>query len=100
MEGRKSSWRLIGEKLGLGGNALGTSYWKGGLTRVNERGGEIMNLPNGTQIIPHDVSRRVFNNRSVTVNIKVQGNMIGNKEYAREMGDIIVNRLIVALDNY
>ena len=59
-----------------------------------------MNLPNGTQIIPHDVSRRVSNNRSVTVNINVQGNMIGNKEYAREMGDIIVNRLIVALDNY
>lgn len=99
-KGGKAVVGWIGEKLGLGGNALGTSYWKGGLTRVNERGGEIMNLPNGTQIIPHDVSRRVSNNRPVTVNINVQGNMIGNKEYAREMGDIIVNRLIVALDNY
>ena len=99
-KGGKAVGGWIGEKLGLGGNVLGTSYWKGGLTRVNERGGEIMNLPNGTQIIPHDVSRRVSNNRSVTVNINVQGNIIGNKEYAREMGDIIVNRLIVALDNY
>ncbi len=40
----------------LGANAKGTDYWRGGLTRVNEEGGEIMNLPRGTQIIPHDVS--------------------------------------------
>ena len=40
----------------LPGNANGTNNWRGGLTRVNERGGEIMNLPRGTQIIPHDVS--------------------------------------------
>jgi len=26
---------------------------------VNERGGEIMNLPKGTQIIPHDISKRM-----------------------------------------
>lgn len=38
------------------GNASGTDNWRGGLTRVNELGGEIMNLPRGTQIIPHDVS--------------------------------------------
>lgn len=38
------------------GNAKGTSFWRGGWTRVNEEGGEIMNLPRGTQIIPHDVS--------------------------------------------
>lgn len=41
----------------VAGNASGTSYWQGGLTRVNESGGEIMNLPSGTQIIPHDASR-------------------------------------------
>ena len=38
------------------GNANGTDYWHGGLTRINEEGGEILNLPRGTQIIPHDVS--------------------------------------------
>ena len=43
----------------LRGNALGTSYFSGGLTRVNERGGEIIDLPSGTQIIPHDVSLRM-----------------------------------------
>ena len=43
----------------LGANANGTDNWSGGLTKVNERGGEIMNLPRGTQIIPHDVSMRM-----------------------------------------
>lgn len=43
----------------LGQNANGTNNWRGGLTQVNERGGEIMNLPRGTQIIPHDISKRM-----------------------------------------
>lgn len=45
---------------GFGRNALGTSSWRGGLTSVNEFGGEIMNLPRGTQIIPHDLSKRMM----------------------------------------
>jgi len=40
----------------VGKNAVGTDFWRGGLTRINEEGGEILNLPRGTQIIPHDVS--------------------------------------------
>lgn len=42
----------------LPGNANGTPFFSGGLTKVNERGNEIMNLPRGTQIIPHDLSKR------------------------------------------
>lgn len=83
----------------LSGNALGTSYWKGGYTRVNERGGEIMNLPSGTQIIPHDVSQRVARGRSINVNVTIAGNVIGNREYADEMGDVIVQKLLAAMDN-
>lgn len=45
--------------LGLPTNANGTNNFAGGLTQVNERGGEIMNLPGGTQIIPHDISKRM-----------------------------------------
>lgn len=37
-------------------NAKGTAFFQGGWTRVHEQGGEILNLPRGTQIIPHDVS--------------------------------------------
>ena len=83
----------------IGGNALGTSYWKGGLTRVNERGGEILNLPSGTQIIPHDVSKRVAGGQTVQVYVTVQGNIIGSRQYADELGETIVQRILRALDN-
>ncbi|SFY23620.1 hypothetical protein SAMN04244548_03197 [Paracoccus pantotrophus] len=43
----------------IGANANGTNNWRGGLTRINERGGEIVDLPSGTRIIPHDVSMRM-----------------------------------------
>lgn len=81
------------------GNALGTSYWRGGLTRVNERGGEIISLPNGTQIIPHDVSARMAGGPQVTVNVTVAGNVIGNRQYADELGETIVRNIIRAWDN-
>ncbi|MCL4069000.1 hypothetical protein M3484_20800 [Pseudomonas sp. GX19020] len=51
--------RFIGGLMNVGANAGGTNNWRGGLTRINELGGEIMNLPEGTQIIPADVSKRI-----------------------------------------
>lgn len=93
-------------KLNLGGvksitgNATGTNYFEGGLTHINENGGEIVNLPNGTQIIPHDVSQKmVGGGNNVTVNVNVAGNMVGNAEFADEIGDIITGRVQMALAN-
>lgn len=80
------------------GNATGTSYFPGGWTRINERGGEIVNLPGGTQIIPHDVSRRAVG-QTVKVYVTVQGNVIGNKAYAEELGEIVGRRILQALRN-
>ncbi|WP_406735895.1 phage tail tape measure protein [Thioclava sp. GXIMD4215] len=54
----KMAGGLLGA-LGIGANANGTNNWRGGLSYVNERGSEIMNLPRGTQVIPHDVSMRM-----------------------------------------
>lgn len=96
-EGGKGAISWVAGK--LAGNALGTSYWRGGLTRVNERGGEIINLPSGTQIIPHDVSTRMVQGGGVTVNVTVMGNMIGNEQYADEMGEIIVGKILAAHGN-
>lgn len=96
-EGGKGAISWVSGK--LAGNALGTSYWRGGLTRVNERGGEIINLPSGTQIIPHDVSTRMVQGGGVTVNVTVMGNMIGNEQYADEMGEIIVGKILAAHGN-
>ncbi len=83
----------------LEGNALGTPYWRGGYTRVNERGGEIMNLPSGTQIIPHDVSVKQAGGRSVTVNVNIQGNVIGNREYTEQVGEYVGRKVLAALGN-
>lgn len=36
----------------------GTDDWEGGFARINEAGrGELVNLPNGAQVIPHDLSK-------------------------------------------
>lgn len=50
-----SFWDSVWATL-IGANASGTNDWRGGLTFINEKGGEIVNLPRHTQIIPHDVS--------------------------------------------
>lgn len=73
---------------GLGKNASGTPSWRGGLTSINEVGGEIVDLPTGTRIIPHDVSMRMAeslqgsstaSSGAATMNINVNG-ATGNAE--------------------
>lgn len=96
-KGSKSAVSWIADK--LQGNALGTPYFRGGYTRVNERGGEIMRLPNGTQIIPHDVSVKQAGGRSVTVNVTIQGNIIGNREYTEQVGEYVGRKVLAALGN-
>lgn len=79
------------------GNATGTPYFAGGLTRINEGGrGEIVNLPNGTQIIPHDVAKKSQGGTSIAVNLTVQGNLIGNRAFMEQTGDYIVSKIIAA----
>lgn len=83
----------------VGHNAVGTNYWRGGLTRVHERGGEIINLPGGTQIIPHDVSQRMAGGRTVNVYVTIQGNVVGNRQFAREVGEEVAGQILEQLDN-
>lgn len=96
-KGGKSAVSWVADR--LDGNAMGTPYWRGGYTRVNERGGEIMNLPSGTQIIPHDVSVKAAGGRSVTVNVTIQGNVIGNREYTEQVGEYVGRKVLAALGN-
>ncbi|NMM52155.1 hypothetical protein [Paenibacillus aquistagni] len=78
----------------------GTSYFKGGLARTDEAGGEIKALPNGTKIIPHDLSKRMLGGQGgVNVYVTVQGNVIGNEQYANQMGDYIARKIMLALGN-
>ena len=81
----------------FGGHATGTPYFKGGLTSINEGGrGEVVNLPNGTQIIPHDVAKKMGSGTSVVVNLTIQGNVIGNRQYMEQTGDYIAKKILAA----
>jgi len=46
--------------MGIGHNAAGTDNWRGGPTWVNERGGEIIDLPSGSRVIPADKSEKML----------------------------------------
>ena len=45
---------------GIGHNATGTMNWKGGWTEINERGGEIVDLPSGSRIYPAQTTERII----------------------------------------
>ena len=81
-----------------GGHATGTPYFKGGPTRINEGGrGEIVDLPNGTRIIPHDVAKKAQQGApSIVVNLTIQGNVIGNRQYMEQTGDYIAKKILAA----
>ena len=36
--------------------AKGTDWWKGGIVQISEKGGEIVDLPRGSRVYPHDKS--------------------------------------------
>jgi len=49
--------------------ANGTENWQGGIVNINEEGGEIVDLPRGTRVIPHDVSMEMAKNGGVSISI-------------------------------
>lgn len=88
------NWALSGAR-----NALGTSYFRGGPTWINERGPELVSLPGGSKVMTADKTKQALGGRAAHVYVTVQGNVIGNERYADELGDHIVGKVIAALDN-
>ena len=67
---------------------------------MHEHGGEVMQLPNGTQIVPHDVSVKAAGKKApVTINLTIQGNVLGNQEFCDEIGNMIFNQVQMAMAN-
>ena len=54
-QGGLSLWEAAWYNFVVGHNAAGTNDWRG-LPYVHEQGGELINLPQHTQIVPHDLS--------------------------------------------
>ena len=81
-----------GNQIQIGRNAAGTNNWRGGLTWVHEEGGEIMDLPRGTRIIPHDVSMEMArsggNSRGEVYNFQ-PGSIIIDAKNVKEFNDVV-----------
>ena len=84
-------------------HALGTAYFKGGTTGINEGGkNETAILPAGTKIMSHEESKTLekkSNNKGITVNITVSGNFIGEKEHMEKYGEYTAQKILATLGN-
>lgn len=75
----------------------GTDDFAGGFARINEAGrGELVNLPNGTQVIPHDISikyakesARINSNSTTDIDYSKIGEYVVNASsiYAKKIAD-------------
>lgn len=73
---------------GIPGHATGTSHFGGGWTEINERGGEIVDLPNGSRIYPHATTEKMIANSLGGSNSVNQYSISGNTFVVREEADI------------
>lgn len=82
-------------------NAAGTSNWRGGLTMVHEKGGEIMDLPQGTRIYPAERTANMMRSAGVTISIPKLADQIVIREDADidKLGDVFVRKLALASGN-
>lgn len=84
----------------------GTENWKGGLAKIHDQGGEIIDLPSGTRVMPHDKSVKearemgrkegAVNNRT---NNSITINKLADSIVVREEADIdkIISGLVEKL---
>jgi TP901 family phage tail tape measure protein len=59
--------KFTGKLLGIGNNADGTRNWRGGLTWVGEEGPELLNLPQGSKVIPNEDSMTLLKKWNIPV---------------------------------
>lgn len=72
------------------GHATGSSFYAGGWTEINERGGEIVDLPQGSRIYPHATTERMIQAELESRQSSGGGPVVvkGNTFYVREEADI------------
>ena len=67
--------------------AKGTDYWQGGIVQISEKGGEIVDLPSGSRVYPHDESVRMARQESKK-NLSVTIAKLADSIVVREDSDI------------
>jgi hypothetical protein len=80
-------------KLNIDWYKNGTDFFGGGLAGINEAGGEIVNLPRGSQIIPHDLSEQMAKNKGnikLTIEVPV---FLDGKQIAKVIAEPLTEEL-------
>lgn len=67
--------------------AKGTDNWKGGIVQISEKGGEIVDLPSGSRVYPHDESIRMAK-QEAKKNLSVTVAKLADSIIVREESDI------------
>lgn len=77
--------------------AKGTQNWSGGVVQINEKGGEIVDLPRGTRVYPHDQSVRMARSEGTKIYRfeKIADTVVVRKE---EDIDMIVDKIVDKLE--
>ena len=78
---------------GTGHNAIGTSFWEGGWTEINENGGEIIDLPQGSRVYPHATTMKILRDSmdgggSPPIPAAAPVTITGNTFHVREEADL------------
>lgn len=84
--------------------AKGTDNWQGGIVQISEKGGEIVDLPSGSRIYPHDESVQIAR-QEARKNFSVKIAKLADSIVVREETDIdkiaeaIIRKIEEASDN-
>ena len=81
--------------------ATGSQYTRQGLTLVGEHGPELINMPGGAKVNTNSQTNKILSGHGIQIinNIKIDGNLIGNEDYADYVGEVIGRKIKLALVN-
>ena len=84
--------------------AKGTDYWQGGIVQISEKGGEIVDLPTGSRVYPHDESVRIARqdgrkNYSIAIAKLADSIVVREEADIDKIAEAIVKRIEQAIDN-
>lgn len=84
--------------------AKGTDYWQGGIVQISEKGGEIVDLPSGSRVYPHDESVRIARqdgrkNYSIAIAKLADSIVVREEADIDKIAEVIVEKIEQAIDN-
>lgn len=84
--------------------AKGTDNWQGGIVQISEKGGEIVDLPSGSRVYPHDESVRMASQESkkslsVTIAKLADSIVVREESDIDKIAEAIVKKIEEASDN-